>query len=54
MSRTDIASDYPNHKVVTLVEWSAVTEEFEEEEKEDKCEDELEETQEEVVEEADE
>jgi len=49
-----IASDCPNHKVITLAKCSAVKEEFEEEEKEDDFEDELEETQEEVVEEADE
>jgi len=48
-----IASDYPNCKVITLAEWSAVKEEFEEEEKEDDYENELEETQE-VVKEADE
>jgi len=49
-----IASDYLNHKVITLAEWAAVKVVFEEEEKEDDVEDELEETQEEVVEEADE
>jgi len=30
-----IASDYPNHKVITLAKWTAVKEVFEEEEKED-------------------
>jgi len=49
-----IASDCPNHKVITLAEWSAMKEGFEEEEKKDDYEDELEKTQEEVVEEADE
>ena len=39
-----IASDCPNHKVITLAEWSAVKEVFEEEEKEDNYEDELKET----------
>ena len=42
-----IASDYPNHTVVTLAEWSAMKEEFQEEEKEEDYENELEETQEE-------
>jgi len=30
-----VASDCPNCKVITLAEWSAVKEEFEEEDKED-------------------
>ena len=48
-----IASNCPNRKVISLAEWSAEKEEFEEEEKEDDYENKLEETQEEVVEEAD-
>jgi len=38
------ASDYPNHKVITLAEWSAMKE-FEGEGKEDEYGNELEETQ---------
>ena len=38
------ASDYPNHKVITLAEWATVMEDFEEEEKECESEPELEET----------
>ena len=48
-----IASDCPNRKVITLSEWSALKELFEEEENEVEREPELEETQEEVMEEAD-
>ena len=51
---THIASDCPNCKVITLSEWSAIKEVFEEEENEDKSGHELKETQEEVVEEANE
>jgi len=50
----NITSNCPNRKVITLSEWSAVKEVFEEEENEDESEHELEETQEEVVEETDE
>jgi len=49
-----IASDCPNHKVITLAEWTTIKKVFEEDEKDDDFEDELKETQEEVVEEADE
>ena len=49
-----IASDYPNHKAITLVEWLSVKKEFEEEENEDDYENEHKETQEEIVEEVDE
>jgi len=44
------ALDYPNRKVITLAEWVARKEVFEEEENEDDFEENLEETQEEVVE----
>jgi len=49
-----IASDYPNRKVITLAEWTAVKENFEEEEKACESELELKETQDKVVEEANE
>jgi len=49
-----IASEYPNRKVITLIEWTAVKEDFEEEESEVESELEIEETQDEVIEEADE
>ena len=49
-----IASECPNRKVITLVEWTAVKEDFEEEENEVESELETEETQDEVIEEADE
>jgi len=47
----NIASVCPNHKAITLAEWTAVKEVFEEDKKEYDFKDELEETQEEVVEE---
>jgi len=43
------ASDYPNRKVITLAEWTAVKEDFKDEEKACESEPELEETQDEVV-----
>jgi len=49
-----IASDCPNHKVITLAKWSALKEVFEEEKNDDDCEDKLEQTQEEVMKEANE
>jgi len=49
-----IASECPNRIVITLAEWAAVKEDFEEEEKACESEPELEETQDEVIEEADE
>jgi len=49
-----IALDYPNCKVITLAEWAAMKEVFEEEGKEEGFEDDLKETQEKIVEEADE
>ena len=39
-----IASDYANHKAITLAEWSAMKEVFKDEEKKKDCEDELKET----------
>jgi len=49
-----IASECPNRKVITLAEWTAVKEDFEEEENEVESELEVEEPQDEVIEEADE
>jgi len=49
-----IASECPNRKVITLAEWAAVKEDFEEEEKACESEPKFEETQDEVIEEADE
>ena len=49
-----IASECPNRKVITLAEWAAVKEDFEEEDKACESEPEFEETQNEVIEEADE
>jgi len=44
--------DCPNRTVITLIEWLALKEEFEEEENEDDYDNELKKTQEEIVEEA--
>jgi len=49
-----IASECPNRKVITLAEWTAVKEDFEEQENGVESELEAEETQDEVIEEADE